>query len=829
MAGVRGRDVELAVLGQRHIAADIPSDDEDGIALLRERAETEPVPTPPPVTRPAGSCSARMPRPKAWAILLIIGALLLAIVIGVMAIPHGFVNPLDVKARFFQTTNATSAGEILRYLTSAPHLAGTAEDLAQAHFVRDKFLSYGFNDTALFTYKVLLSTPLARSVQMLAPTMFNLSLQEPVLPEDPTSGDPRIVPTFNGYAPSGFAQGQLVYVNFGRFEDFAMLTSLGVNVSGCICIARYGRVFRGVKAMLAERNGCAGLLIYSDPQQDGFTQGPVYPNGPWRPAGGVQRGSVQYLSLGPGDPQTPGYPSTDYATRLPLSDIQGKSIPSIPVQPIGYGDAQPLLQELGGAFVTSNDNTSNWQGGLPFVYRLGPGPAVVAINLTMNFTTSPIWNVVGKIAGREDPDQWIVVGAHRDAWTFGATDPSSATALLVELARGLSDLFNQGWRPRRSIVLASWDAEEYSLIGSTEWCEDFARELSMNAVAYINVDTAVASNNFSAAATPPLVDLIINATMRVAEPRTGRTVSVYDRWITRQRLSEPSLSRPIVDNLGSGSDYTPFFQHLGIPALDFDFDSGAAADAQYHSAYDSWHWMQTFGDPGFEYFQALAKIWGYVTIRLADDKIIPMNYSAYSDVLTSSLNSLQLSMTNSTGWNSSQILQPLRDVVNGVWNAAAVNIDRDINTIIAWENYGQPLEHKYYREVNDRLQRTERAFLLPEGLPGRSWFKHAIFAPGLYLGYGAVVFPAVVEAVQNNDYNATVAAVSRIIDCVKCAANTLDGEECSPHLNIGFHNKFAHTSPSAAQAAPPSSTASQSSARKHSKIPRFVPMYDSWA
>ena len=536
------------------------------------------------------------------------------------------------EEQFRAVPAASSAREHSRRLTAEPHVAGTKEDYATAIYVRDQMRSFGLA-AELKEYDVLLNYPKRPAVvELIAPRRERLAIKEAVIAEDPVSSSSKIIPLFNGYSPSGDVTAPLVYVNYGLPPDYAALKQAGVDVKGKIAIARYGNSFRGVKAKVAEENGAIGLLIYSDPADDGYMQGDVYPKGPWRPVTSAQRGSVQYLFQYPGDPLTPGKPSIPGVERIKIEDAT--NLTRIPVQPISYGDAKQLLQPLRGPV-----RPEGFQGGLPFAYHVGGTNDVrVHLKTEMDYQVRKIWNVVARIDGTVEKDRWVIMGNHRDAWTFGAVDPNSGSAAMLEAARGFGQLLKNGWKPRRTIVLCSWDGEEYGLIGSDEWAEENATELRQKAVAYLNMDSAVSGANFGAASVPSIWKLIRSATRDVRDPKSGK--SVYQQWQDRFYGSRPeaeltdaetgsdrTIAEARIGALGSGSDYTPFLQHLGVPSLDMGFGGDYGV---YHSAYDSFHWMARFGDPNFVYHVAAAQLWGTVAMRLADADGLPFDYSDYA-------------------------------------------------------------------------------------------------------------------------------------------------------------------------------------------------------
>jgi N-acetylated-alpha-linked acidic dipeptidase len=691
----------------------------------------------------------------------------------------------QLEERFRAVPQTASAREHLRTLTREPHVAGTPEDYRTAVYVRDQLRRFGIS-AELREYQVLLPSPKRPTVlELVAPRRVRLNLQEAVLPQDPSSAHARIVPLFNGYSASGDVTAPLVYVNYGLPDDYAALKKIKVDVKGKIVIARYGRSFRGVKAKVAEENGAVGLIIYSDPADDGYVKGDVYPDGPWRPETSAQRGSVMYIFQYPGDPLTPGTPSIAGTTRLKQDDPT-LNIPRIPVQPISYGDARRLLEPLRGPV-----RPDGFQGGLPFAYHVGgTGDVRVHLKTEMDFQIRTIWNVIGRIEGAEERDRWIVLGNHRDAWTFGAVDPNSGTTAMLELARGFGELLKTNWRPRRTIIFGSWDAEEQGLIGSTEWVEENAAELREKAVAYLNMDSAVSGANFGASSVPTLWKLIRAVARDVRDPKTGK--SVYEAWQDRVRearpesdsadMPAPNATPPIdtpIGALGSGSDYTPFLQHLGIPSLDMSFGGDYGV---YHSAYDSFNWMEKFGDPGFTYHVAAAQIWGTMTLRLANAPALPLDYTDYATELRSLVNVLSKTAAR----------RNLADDYDGkaLWDAVK-ELDEEATRVRSRRNQlleeidsrvragdTQPRALTPLKRINDSLIAAERALTDERGLRNRAWYKHQIYAPGLYTGYAAQPLPDLRQAIDDRNTTNAREAATRITEAIRRAVKVLrEGRE----------------------------------------------------
>ncbi|KAJ3087241.1 hypothetical protein HK102_011524 [Quaeritorhiza haematococci] len=679
---------------------------------------------------------------------------------------------VDAEAFLRKTVDAQRAKYHLRHYTSIPHIAGSEGDKALAEWTKDNFIEYGIPDVQIAEYWPLMNYPGDRSLKLLKPNFFEASLTEAAIEEDPTSVEfQNAVPTFHGYGASGNITAELVYVGYGGLEDFELLKSKGVDVKGKIAIVRYGGMFRGVKVRAADLAGCAGIIIYSDPADDGYTRGKVYPEGPYRPPSAVQRGSVQYAHTYNGDPLTPFEPAFKNATRLPIEESNIAKIPSLP---ISYEDAEPVQ----------------------------PGPAVVELSVKQEYNITPIWNVIAKIEGAEQPDQVVIVGNHRDAWVMGAVDPNAGSAIMLECARALGLLYQAGWRPARTILLASWDAEEYGLVGSTEWVEEHVTHLNKTAIAYINIDTGVSGPNFEADASPSLANLIRDVTKIVQDP--VEKTSVYDQWVKRDPLKTPFGRVPYVGNVGAGSDFVGFLQHVGVSSLGLRFFGPYGV---YHSNYDSFHWMEKFGDPTFEYHKAMAEIMGTITLRLATSPLLPFDPTTYAHSLLDYLQELQTFLikygyldphssistttpftTAANSTSNSVTLYPLYVAVHKYREAAnramrvvqavqdkfvadgAQNMhegraqDDEKNTplfvVMGGAHSGSRMRgsgrrhnacgkrmKKILSDLNTRLAFAERRFMAWEGLPGRTWYRHVVFAPAIWEGYSSDTFPSIREGV----------------------------------------------------------------------------------
>ena len=663
------------------------------------------------------------------------------------------------EEQFRAVPTPQSAREHLRRLTREPHIAGTKEDYDTAIYVRDQLRSYGLN-AELREYKVWLNYPNTPSVlELITTRRQKLNINEAVVPNDPTSSNPKISPLFNGYSASGDVTAPVVYANYGLPGDYDELKNAGVDVKGKIVIVRYGNSFRGVKAKVAQDHGAAGCIIYSDPADDGYMQGDVYPKGPWRPVASGQRGSVQYLFDYPGDPLTPGRPAIDGVPRL--KPEEATDLTRIPVQPIAYDVAKSIIAPLKGPV-----RPRGFQGGLPFAYHVGGTDDVkVRLKTDMDYKLRTIWNVVSRIEGTDQPDRWVVLGNHRDAWVFGAVDPNSGTSAMLEVGRGLGQLLKQGWKPRRTIVLCSWDAEEYGLIGSTEWVEEFAGELKEKAVAYLNLDAAVSGNQFGASSVPSLWKLMRAVTRDVKDPKTGKTV--YQQWQdhTREQRSEEEKAtggEARIGPLGSGSDYTPFLQHLGIASTDMGFGGDYGV---YHSAYDSFYWMDRFGDPGFFYHVAAAQIWGTLALRLADADGLSFDYTDYANELRGFFRETM----RIAGWRN------LVDAIDDKpMNSALDEFAKEAERIEkARQDAIKSNDRAKLARINDALMNVERQFIDQRGLRGRAWYKHQIYAPGIYTGYAAQPLTDFRQALDDRNGANAKEGLQRIVEAVRRATATL--------------------------------------------------------
>ena len=649
---------------------------------------------------------------------------------------------LKLEQKFLTLPDAARAEQNHKTLTNEPHVAGSDANRRVVEFIRSEFERAGLH-TEVEEFQVLLPSPLRLELELLAPVSFKGPTPEYV-PEDPASDDPRALPGMNGYSGSGEVTAELIYANYGLPTDYARLKAEGVSVEGKLIIARYGQSFRGVKAKVAEENKAAGLIIYSDPRDDGYHGGDVYPKGPWRPETGVQRGSVLFIFEYPGDPTTPEGPSVPGARRLPAG--QATNMPRIPVLPISYADARRLLEHVSGKAAPRE-----WQGGLPFTYHLGPGPARVRLNVQMKNEVKSIWNVCARIPGGERGEEIVVLGNHHDAWTYGGVDPNSGTTSMLEVAHGLGALLREGWTPRRSIWLCTWDGEEQGLLGSTEWAEKHATLLQGKAVAYLNLDSSVAGDRFNAQAVPSLKNFVREVAAATPDPRGGSVLEAAAHRMRQDLMrgvvpgrvptgeTKPIIEREVeIGNLGSGSDYTAFLDHLGIPATDFGFDGDYGV---YHSIFDNHRWMKNFGDPEFRFHVAAAQFYGLEALRLAEADLLPFDYEAYGNEVVVHIEAIRGKLTLLNQGGALDFSAAERAA------ARLAKAGKEVQQKYGWA-IRTGLRPENLEEVNRALVAAEQDFLLPQGLPKRPWFRHAIFAPGTYTGYAAVPLPGVHESID---------------------------------------------------------------------------------
>jgi len=706
----------------------------------------------------------------------------------------------DWETKFRGLPEPQNLRAYMQRLAARPHHVGSPYDKDNAEWMLAKFKEWGL-DASIETFYALFPTPRVRVVELLEPTKFTAKLQEPALAIDPTSDQQaEQLPTYNAYSADGDVTAPLVYVNYGIPDDYEKLERMGVSVKGAIVIARYGNSWRGIKPKVAAEHGAVGCLIYSDPADDGYVQGDVFPVGGWRPRDGVQRGSVADMPLYPGDPLTPGVGGTKDAKRLELKDA--KTLTKIPVLPISYADAQPLLAGLKGQVAPEG-----WRGSLPQTYKVGPGPAKVHLKVQSNWDVKPLYDVIVKIPGATSPDEWIVRGNHHDAWVNGAEDPVSGTVVLMEEARGLAALLKQGWKPKRTIIYCVWDGEEPGLLGSTEWGETHADELRQHAVVYINSDgndrgylTMGGSHTLEAFINGVAHD-IQDPEKKIPVWKRDQLKAIADAKTPEDRKDVRDRADLRIDALGSGSDWTVFLDHLGIATLDLgygDEDGGGI----YHSIYDDFYWYTHFSDTDFSYGRALSQTAGTAVMRLADADLLPYNFTGLAETIHRYLDELQKL------WQTKQdeAIERNKEIEEGVFAATAdpkktsvpppaLEVPPHLN-FAPLQNASDALTHSAERyqkalekvssngdlavsptelqALNQKLMQSERKLTSPEGLPNRPWFQHLIYAPGQYTGYGVKTIPGVREAIEQKRWKEADEQIVRAANALQDEAALVD-------------------------------------------------------
>ncbi len=669
--------------------------------------------------------------------------------------------------------NAKDLDTWMQYLTSHPHHVGSPQDKANAEYIADLFKHWGYQ-TQIDSYTVLFPSPKTRILELLGPNPFKAKLEEPAVNGDKTSGQKsEQLPSYNAYSADGDVTAELVFVNHGIPADYEELERMNIDARGKIVIAKYGGSWRGIKPKVAAEHGAIGCIIYSDPADDGYTQGDTYPKGPFRPKEGVQRGSVLDMPVYPGDPLTPGVGATKDAKRLDRKDAA--TIMKIPVLPISYEDALPLLQSLGGQTVPAS-----WRGTLPITYHLGPSKEKVHLKLAFNWDMEPLYDVIAKLPGSEFPDEWILRGNHHDAWVNGAEDPTSGLVAELEEAKSVSELMKKGYHPKRTIVFCAWDGEEPALLGSTEWAEDHKQELKKKAVAYINTD-ANGRGFINAEGSHTLEPFFNEITNDVIDPQTA--VTIKERHYAKTLVDADKDSRiKLLDNkyqkldaLGSGSDFTPFLQHLGIASINIGF-GGEAEAGVYHSVYDSYDHYTRFGDPGFEYGIALAKTAGRITMRLAGADALPINFNIFYKTVSDYVKEVKTLLDNErteTNIENQMIKDNMYNLAKDPKKTYSSPTAKESVPYLNFSELDNAMEQlktaaedfqKVYgnyskltkakgQQLNEILYKAERSLLQEKGLPRRSWYKHQIYAPGLYTGYGVKTLPGIREAIELRNWN----------------------------------------------------------------------------
>jgi N-acetylated-alpha-linked acidic dipeptidase len=664
------------------------------------------------------------------------------------------------EEQFRKIPESARLKEYMEAMAGDPHVAGQPSSKRVADYALAKFRSFGL-DAQLEVFEAMMPWPIETSVELVAPEKYVLKVKEPVLPEDPDSGDQ--TPLYNAYSADGNVTGEVVYVNYGMPADYEKLKELGVDVKGKIVIARYGAGWRGIKPKVAYEHGAIGCLIYSDPRDDGYYAGDVYPAGPYRPEFGAQRGSVMDMPVFAGDPLTPGWGSEPGGRKDRIEDSQ--TILKIPVLPISYGDATPILRQLKGKVVPNE-----WKGALPFTYHVGPGPAQVHMNLRFDWKNRPLYNVVARIPGTTRPDEWIIFGNHHDAWVSGADDPISGAVSLMETARGLGELLKSGWRPSRTIILALWDGEEWGLLGSTEWAEKHDAELKQKAAVYINSD-GTGKGWLSTGGSHGLQQLMGEVAKDVNDPRTGKPV--FDEARRHQILGEPEADRKAAEAdpslrlapLGSGSDFTPFLQHLTLSALSIGF-GGESPGGVYHSAYDTVKWYQAYSDGDYSYGRTLSQLSGTLVLRLADAPVLPFQFTDTADTLMRYV--VELEKLADTKKDSKVDMKPVRNAVEALRESSQAF--EKAYASVGKANTQTLLAKKELQNLNALLLTSERKLGNTEGLPRRDWFKHQIYAPGFYTGYGVKTMPQIREGLEEGRFTEAQGGVRTVSAAVNALA-----------------------------------------------------------
>ena len=677
----------------------------------------------------------------------------------------------ELEAKMASIPRAANVREYIRVMSEEPHHTGSKAGLEVAQYVLDKFKTWGL-EAEFHKFEGLMPTPRERHLELLAPESYVAKLEEPALPEDKDSSDEGQLPSYNAYSPDGDVTGQIVYVNYGMPADYEVLDELGIDVKGKIVLARYLGGWRGIKPKVAAEHGAIGCIIYSDPRDDGYFHGDPYPDGPYRSKWSVQSGSTMDMPIHPGDPLTPGWGAEPGGKRLDISE--SKTLPKIPVLPISYGDALPILRNLGGPVAPQN-----WRGALPLTYHVGPGPAKVRLKVSFNWTIPTGYNVIARIPGSNDPDEWIIYGNHHDGWANGAMDPISGNAALMETARTLAEMVKQGWQPKRTIVFASWDAEEWGLIGSTEWGEKYRDEIRGKTVAYFNTDSNRAGV-LSFAGSHTLERFLNEVAHSIIDPNSGQSLWTVMKEKAVKQAGDDDAKKKELDSrrdlrigaLGSGSDYTVFLDHLTVASVNTAFR--VPVFGVYHSIYDSFDWYRRFGDPQFSYGRALAQVHAVALSRMANAEVLPFEFTNLADTIGVYLDELDALLIDKRKKDASISLDlnPLRGGLDALGKAARA-YEKTLARALGGSGPTGDVSG-----ANAALRQVEQAMRLEGGLPGqREWFKHALYAPGFYTGYGVKTIPGVREAIEQDDWTTAkeqVGVVRGVFDRV--AARIRDAE-----------------------------------------------------
>jgi len=638
---------------------------------------------------------------------------------------------VEIETRFKAIPSPEEARKHHRFLTAEPHPAGSERNNELARYVAEIWKQQGWEDVVIRRYDVLNTFPRSVSLEMTAPVQYNAPLREDSYDVDPDTRNPRVQSAYTGLSASGEVTAPVVYAHSGNPEDYELLRRQGIDVKGKIVIVRYSNPYsyRGFKALTAEREGAAAMIVYSDPQEDGFKKGKVFPDGPWGPESHIQRGAITYDFIVPGDPLTPGWASTEGVKRIPPE--QAVSLPKIIALPMSWRDAKHLLENMNGP-----EAPKDWQGGLPITYRLA-GAVTAHVKVDMDNSVRPNYVVEARIRGSEFPDEWIILGNHRDAWEFGGVDPSSGTASMIEMSRALGELKKLGFRPKRTLVICSWDGEEVGLTGSTEWGEQFADEIKSKAIAYINVDSSASGPHFRPDAVASLAPLIVDMTRSIDAP-SGK--SLLEEWkASMKRDGKSTNESSLVDTrIGSGSDHTVFLNHLGCPTVGLTFDGPYGV---YHSVYDDFYWMNQFGDPGYRYHTLMSKLWGALALRLANADLLPFDFGFYATNIRQFVEELRKNKDARTRVTFDQLLKRIAE-----FETEGRRLQRNVASRLKSGDIDRDLAIR----VNRAMKQVETNWLNSNGIPGRPWFKHLLYAARYT--YAHLELPGLTEAIERGDW-----------------------------------------------------------------------------
>ena len=670
--------------------------------------------------------------------------------------PAGATAEAKLESQLKSAISTDRIRQYHRYFTSVPHPAGTKADYEVAHYIAEEWKKQGLERVAIRQYDVLGTRQVSTSLEMVAPKKHTAVLREQPYDIDPDTKNPEVSSAWIGFSSSGEVTAPVVYAHSGNPEDYQLLRQQGIDVKGKIVLVRYSNPYsyRGFKALTAQRMGVAALLIYSDPAEDGYKKGKVFPEGPWGPESHIQRGAITYDFMVPGDPLTPGWASLPGAKRIP--ETEAVSLPHIIALPLSWHDAKPLLENMDGPVAPTD-----WQGGLPITYRLG-GSVVAHLKVEMDNSTQPYYVVEARIKGSEYPNEWVLLGNHHDAWVYGGVDPSSGTASMMEMTRAFGAMLKQGIRPRRTIVFGSWDGEEIGLTGSTEWGEQFSDELRTKLVAYLNVDSSASGPDFQGGASGSLAPMLVETTRSIEDPGGG---TLHDAWLksTAVEREEEHNPQPVSDanvvntRIGSGSDHTVFLNFLGRPVITLEFDGPYGA---YHSMYDDYYWMSNFGDPGYKYHATMSQLWGVTALRLAQADVLPLDFQFYGDIVGQFLDELAKNQKyDATKLNLAAAHKEAKELETASAQAEAL-----IKPALATGK----LSSAQLAAVNQLLMKGEANFVLPEGIPGRPWFKHILYSARYT--YAHLELPAITEAVESGNWTEAQRQTEILVNALRAEA-----------------------------------------------------------